>query len=408
MYPREYDAAASFGHHQRFTFQSWSDGGEIMHYVFLHMAEFFTHAIIHRAGPISALEPAPQDNLAKLSVETDRGRMTVDEYVEAAPVDGVVIVQGGRIVYERYPRMRPFDKHLLMSVSKIFASSIIGILEDRGQIDVSESVDNYLPEVEGSGWEGVAVRDVLDMASGIACLEVDDPGAYSDPATGYYQYEASLGWLARTGDTRDSTYDYVASLERGIAPGELYQYTSLNTFVLSWLAERIIGKLFAEIVTDLLWSKIGAESDALLSTSPVGAPASHGGISATVRDVARLGMLFTPSWPVVSNERIISDAHLRKIQEEGRSEIVTTSGVGQPLGLGFGDEQPRHSTYQWDWVTQEGDFFKGGYGGQGLYVSPSRDLVVAYTGVPDLDKEGNRFQWIARQIARSGLFDRTG
>jgi hypothetical protein len=51
----------------------------------------------------------------------------------------------------------------------------------------------------------------------------------------------------------------------------------------------------------------------------------------------------------------------------------------------------------------DGDFFKGGFGGQGLYVSPARDLVIAYTGAPGVDKEGNRLQWVARQLATSGL-----
>lgn len=403
MYPTEYSAAGVFKNHREFTFQNWSNGGEIMHYVFLHMSEFFTHSVIHRTGPISELRVEPREDLAKHEFVTDLGTMTLDAYVAAAPVNGVVIVQGGKIIYERYPRMRPFDKHLLMSVSKIFASAIIGILEDRGEIVVSDPVERYLPEVEGSGWEGVSIQDVLDMASGIGVLEVDEPGAYSDPSTGYYQYEASLDWLARTGDTWDSTYDYVASMPRGIASGELYQYTSPNTFVLSWLAERITGAIFSEIVSEMLWSKIGAESDGLISMSHVGAPVSHGGISATVRDVARLGVLFTPSWSVVSDEPVISAAHLATIQTGGRPEIVSQSGVGEPLGFGFGDEMPSHSTYQWDAVTGDGDFYKGGFGGQGLYISPARDLVVAYTGTPDLDKDGNRLRWVARQIATSGI-----
>ncbi len=404
MYPTEYDADGVFRNHRAFSHRNWSDGGEIMHYTFLHMSEFFTQALIHRSGAISELVAEPLPELAQQEFETDWGRMTLDDYVAAAPVNGVVIVKAGRIVYERYPRMRPFDKHLLMSVSKVFASAVIGILEDRGALDVQAPVDRYLPEVSGSGWEGVSVQDVLDMASGIAVLEIDEPGAYSDPATGYYQYEASLDWLVKTPDTWSSTYDYVASMERGIAPGELYEYTSPNTFVLSWLAERITGKPFNEVVTELLWSKLGAESDALLSMSSAGAPASHGGISATVRDVARLGLLFTPSWQVVASEQVISDAHLAKIQTGGRREIVSQSGVGEPPGFGFGDELPRHSTYQWDAVTEDGDFYKGGYGGQGLYVSPARDLVVAYTGTPGLDKAGNRLRWVARQLAKSDLF----
>ncbi|MEZ4520492.1 MAG: serine hydrolase domain-containing protein [Thermomicrobiales bacterium] len=403
MYPAAYDAGRSRKNHDEFTFQNWSDGGEIMHYAFLHMSEFFTQAIIYRSGPISGLTSNPDKDIASLTVETHLGEMTIDDYVEQGPVDGVVIVRSGEVVYERYPRMRPFDKHLLMSVSKIFVSTVIGILEDEGKVDSSAPIDRYLPELSGSGWEGVSVRDILDMASGIDCLESDEPGAYSDPSTAYYQYEASLGWLAPTPETMESTYAYLATLGRRREPGEAFEYTSPNTFVLSWLAERVTGQLFNEIVTDKLWSRIGAESDALVSTSRVGAPASHGGISATVRDVARLGLLFTPSWNVVADESIISATHMRRIQEEGRPEIFDKAGAGQSTIASLRGERPRFNSWQWDFVTDDGDFYKGGFGGQGLYISPSRDLVVAYTGIPGLDKQGNELKWVARQLSTSGI-----
>ena len=403
MYPTEYTAEGAFRNHREFTFQNWSDGGEIMHYVFLHMSEFFTQAVIPRSGDISNLPSSPQEDVAELNVETREGTMTIDAYVRRGPVDGVVVVKSGEIVYERYPRMRPYDKHLLMSVSKIFVSTLIGILEDAGEVDSASPVDTYLPELAGSGWEGVSVRDILDMASGIDCLESDEPGAYSDPTTPYYQYEASLGWLAPTDATMDSTYEYMAALGRRRAPGEAFEYTSPNTFVLTWLVERLTGKLFNEVAAEMLWSKIGAESDALVSTSRVGAPASHGGISATVRDVARLGLLFTPSWRGGVTDPIISEAHMRKIQEEGRPEIFEEAGAGRSTIEALRGERPLHNSWQWDWVTDDGDFYKGGYGGQGLYVSPSRDLVVAYTGVPGPDKSGNELMWISRQLATSGL-----
>ena len=403
MYPTAYGAERSFKNHRDFTHQNWSDGGEIMHYAFLHMPEFFRHAVVHRAGSVADLPSNPRDDIASLAVETNLGRMTLDQYVQTAPVNGVVVAQGGEIVYERYPRMRPHDKHLLMSVSKVFVSTVVGILEDRGLIDTSEPIERYLPEVRGSGWEGVAVQDALDMCSGIDCLEIGIDGAYSDPATCYYQFEASLDWLAKTADTPESTYGFIASLWRGREPGEVYEYTGPNTFIQSWLAERITGKPFAEIVSDLFWSKIGAESDAMLSISREGAPAGHGGISTTVRDLARFGLLFTPSWSVVAEEQVISDRFLEKIQHGGRRHIVDLTGSDQPVGTGFGDERPRHSTYQWNFVFEDGDFYKGGYGGQGLYISPSRDLVIAYTGTPGEDKESNKLRYVARQLARSGL-----
>lgn len=389
--------------HAEFSLRNWSDPGPVMDYVFLHMTEFFRHAIIHRSGPISRLEPAPNPEIPALKVETKLGTMPLDDYVQQGPVNGVVVLHRGKLAYERYPRMREHDKHMQMSVSKIFASTLIGILEDRGEIDIDQPVETYLPEVAGSGWEGVAVRDVLDMCSGIACLESDVEDAYSNPERCYYQYEASLDWLEKTAETRQSTYEYVASLKRGREPGEAFEYTSINTFMLSWLVERITGLPYAEAITRELWSKIGAESDAVITVSEINAPGSHGGISATVRDIARLGLLFTPSWKTVSSEQVVSNRYLQQIRESGRPEIFDKAGTGQGIIERLRGERPRHNTYQWDFVTEDGDFYKGGYGGQGLYISPRRDLVVAFAGTPTHDGENNEMVWAARQLAKSGL-----
>lgn len=399
-------ASDAMEHHRQTTLGNWSDPGEPMDYAFLHMPEFFTHAFIHRSGPISQIAEDLQADVSRHTVDSHLGEIALDEYVEAGPVNGAVVVHQGKVVYERYPRMRDFEKHLYMSVSKVFASTVVALLEERGQVDVGQPVEQYISELAGSGWEGVSVRDVLDMTSGIAALESDGENVYADPSTLYYQYEASLDWLAKTPETLESTYDYVATLNRHREPGEAFEYTSLNTFVLSWLCERLIGLPYNEILTAEIWSKLGAESDALISVSSLNAPASHGGISATLRDTARFGLLFTPSWNVVSQQRIVTDAYLHNIQQTGRPEIFDKAGAGKGMIDRLRGERPRHNSYQWDWVMDDGDFFKGGYGGQGLYISPSRDLVIAFFGTQTHAGQNNDMPYIARQLGKSGLFSR--
>jgi CubicO group peptidase (beta-lactamase class C family) len=66
-------------------------------------------------------------------------------------------------------------------VTKVFASVIVGILERRGLLDLGQPVDTVLFKLAGSGWAGVTIGDVLRVASGIDCLEIDSPGAYTDP-----------------------------------------------------------------------------------------------------------------------------------------------------------------------------------------------------------------------------------
>ncbi len=383
------------------TLENWDNGGALMRYVFLNMPEFFNHSLIHRGGSVRALPVQLRADVAAAVTETREGRLPLAAYVNKANVNGVIVLHRGAVVFESYPRMRPHDTHLLMSVSKALASTLIAVLEDRGLIDTTRTVDSYLPELGLSGWKGVPVIDILDMASGIGCLESEE-GAYENPARCYYQYEASLGWQPATAATVGSTRAFIAALPSHRPSGQVYEYTSPDTFVLGWLAEQVTGRTYAELLSQEIWQKMGAESDALISASRQGMPVVHGGVSTTLRDLARLGLLFTPSGRTGTGP-VVSDAYLQKIQRQGRPEIFRAARDSKSSRLN--GEAPLYNTYQWDFVMPDGDFYKGGYGGQGLYVSPSRDLVVAYFGTFDQGPEdNNQMASVARQLASSGLF----
>lgn len=396
--PHRYSIDETLQLHGEMTLRNWWDGGPILQYVFLHMPEFFRHASIHRDGPIRPLASKPRDDIAAMTVESRAGTMPLDDYVHrpGGQLNAVIVLHRGQIIYEAYPGMRPFEKHSIMSVTKAFVALIIRQLYEEGLLDVDDPLEAYLPELAGSGWESVAIRDVLDMASGINCLEMS-ADAYTDPSNPYYHFEAGTGWRQPTAESPESTYAYVPTLERRIPPGERFEYTSVNTFVLAWVAERLTGLALNELLTDRIWRHIGAESDALLAVSKAGAPAADGGISATLRDLARFGLLFTPSWQVVSDRRTVSQAYLDAILADGRPEMFLI-GDGPMMSRVFKEEQPRHNAWQWDHVWPDGAFHKGGYGGQGLYVSPRSDLVVAFFGCPDTDNRLHQILAWVRQI----------
>jgi CubicO group peptidase (beta-lactamase class C family) len=111
----------------------------------------------------------------------------------------------------------------------------------------------------------------------------------------FYRFEACLGWRPAWTNPLPSPYEYVAALPSHRRPGEAYEYLSVNTFVLSWLIERVTGLPFAEVLGREIWSQARFEAPARLCGSAAGAPGSHGGLSTTLRDLARFGMLFTPS-----------------------------------------------------------------------------------------------------------------
>jgi CubicO group peptidase (beta-lactamase class C family) len=212
--------------------------------------------------------------------------------------------------------------------------------------------------------------------------------SYTDPANKHYQYEASLGWQPKTAEMPESvreedTYRYLASLKRLHNPGEIWAYTSVNTAILGWLLEEVTGKSLAEVLSDEIWAPMAAEADAQIVVNNKGVAAAHGGMATTLRDLARFGLLFTPSWNKTTHTRIISEKFLRRIVTDGRTDLVKTWVFGpRPDWLD-------HVAYQWDAVTKTGKFFKGGFGGQILFIAPQKDVVVVHFGTnKSLDDAG--------------------
>lgn len=361
------------------TLENWDDGGELSRFAYLHVSEIFPVAVVRRGGPISALAVEPNPAVGRYVVDTVSGRsVTLDDALTDGPFDGLVVVHRGRIVYERYPRMRPADRHLMFSVTKAFVGMAVAILEDRGQVRLDRPIVDYVPELAGTAWETIPVRDVLEMASGIEAGEsAADP--YSDPANKHYLLEASLGILPKTAAMpedvqREETYRYLRTLRRVRAPGVRWEYCSANTAVLAWLVERVSGRTLAEFLSDEIWSRMGAEADAEIMVNRAGIAVAHAGLASTLRDLARFGMLLTASGPVVGERglgRVFSDAVRRRISEGGRPQL---------LAPGSHPDWLTHVAYQWDGVTNKGDFFKGGFGDQLLYVAPRKDVVIAYFG----------------------------
>lgn len=374
-----YSAADVARLHAEINLSNWLNGGYRSHFAYLNSSHFFPVSIIHRRGPVSELvyEPNPVIGNYPIASESDNNK-TLDEFITEYPINGIVIIHQGRIVYERYPRMQMHDHHLLHSVTKALIGTTVGILEDRGEIDIDLGIDVYISELKNTGWEGIIIRDILEMASGIEGSEmIGEP--FDDPVHKHYQLEASLGQLPADPEHpapvhEGETYELLRSLTKIDDLGMKWHYASVNTAVLGWLLERVTGKPLARVLSDEIWSHIGAESDALMVINKKGIPVSHAGMVTTLRDLARFGLLFTQSWNVVSDKQIISGDFLKRILENGRTEL-------------FGSDSERmrpdwylHPAYQWDVVTEDGAFYKGGFGNQLLYVDPVRDVVIAYFG----------------------------
>src|SRR5713101_897288 len=285
------------------TVENWDKGGALSHWVYTHLSEVFPAAVVRRAGASVDLPKQLQPEIGRLVLKEDDGSSrTLDQFVNNGAVDGCIVLHAGKIVFEKYPTIHPDDLHLAMSVGKAFVATALALLEDEGKIDLEKPVEYYLPELKGSGWQCVRLRDVADMRSGMEGEETSND-AYRNPAHKEFQYEATLGWQPRTALNlpdavrRGDLLGFLATLKRVRNPGETWAYTGTNTAVLGEVISRVTGQSLADVISELIWSKIGAEHDALLVVNERGFPVAAGGMCMTLRDLARFGMAFTKHPP---------------------------------------------------------------------------------------------------------------
>ena len=342
----------------------WTETGDQMAWMHKNVHQLFPTVNVYRQGPVSTLKKAAQ-NPVQFQVETEEGPLGLDTFIsnETSATLGMIILHKGEIVFESYPRMQPYEKPIYWSVTKVMPALLVRLFEERGLIDTARSIDFYIPELLSSAYSGIQVRNILDMSSGLDCQ--DD---YTDRKSCYYQYSMAIGDGYRDDNSPDNPYDFLRTLqaERVSAEGLAFSYSGVNTFILGWLVEIIAQKPFHEVFTEEIWSKIGAESDASFLAYRYGIPLTHGGFLSNMRDMARFGLLFTPSYSVVSNDEIVSEETLDLLLNQPNPNLVQIDGS--------------HNSYQWDRIYDDGFMFKGGWGGQGILVNPLLDIVAVYTG----------------------------
>ncbi len=352
----------------------WTPTGKDMAWNNKHLQQLFPSVPVYRDGQVRELKYALNPKVADFLVDTPDGKVRFVDFLDSDHSSnmGLVVLHKGKIVFEHYSRMQEYEKPIWWSVSKVFASSLIALLEDRDLMDVSKPVEFYIPELKNSDFAGVTVRNVLDMASGVDCSD----GNYSR-GTCYYDFEASMNDAVRTSNTADTPYQALANMRPGkwAKQGVGFDYSGANTFVLSWIVERIMDMPFQDVVSKEYWNRIGAEGDASFYAARYGIALSTGGFMAKARDMARFGLLFTPSYKVVSNEKIVSDRYMDMILNGGRGELLKNARYER------GNlDNIKHNVYQWDTVFKNNDIYKAGWAGQGLLINPEKDIVAVYLG----------------------------
>jgi len=370
---------------------NFDGGGAVSRQFHLNAGAYRPQMTIYRTGGTRMLSVAPGEAVARARVRHRGGETTLADYVAGDPLlDGVIVLHNGAIVFEAYPRMQPWERHFAWSVTKVLTAATLAVLVAEDRVDMSAPVERYLPELDGSAWAGTPLQAIADMASGIDCLDSD---GYQNPDTCIYQLEESLGITADTGRNPDFI-GHLRGMSRLRPAGSKNEYVSANTAVLGQVIEAVTGRPFAEVVQERLWSRIGPEADALMTVSDEAYAYAGGGLSARLRDVARLGL-------ALMEQRQGDESILTTMQSGG---IALAEDTEQELIETFADDVPVRAAWQWDLVWPDGAHFKSGYDGQGLYVDPARQLVIAWFGTGrDFGETTNDMLPVARQLAITGL-----
>ncbi|APG03582.1 serine hydrolase [Luteibacter rhizovicinus DSM 16549] len=277
---------------------------------------------------------------------------TLDTYMTAHHVAGVMVVQNGRVRLERYGLgATPETRWTSFSVAKSFTSTLVGAALRDGSIhSLDDKVTRYLPELAAGAYRDVTVRQLLTMTSGVRWNE-----DYVDPKS-----DVAMMYEGARQPGVPLLVTYMAPLPREFAPGERWVYKTGETDLIGILVTRATHKTLAAYLSEKIWKPYGMASDALWLKDDVdGTEAGGSGVSATLADYARLGQ-FLLEGGIAGGKPVLADGWLGDATHKH-------ADIGVP-GRGYG--------YQW-WTYDSGAFAGIGIFGQLLYIDPARHLVIA-------------------------------
>ena len=273
---------------------------------FQHVEDFVPTAVISRGtGPTAAL-PGASAPIAEIPVTgTDGAATTVGAVMATTATDGWAVAHRGSMVAEEYvDDLGPRTRHLLFSVSKSLVAAVVGALHGAGAIDLGAPVTTFVPALANCGYAGATVRQLLDMRSGIAFSD-----NYLHPTAEIHVLDQAIGWAPRSSPNVPSTLrDFLLTLRQKSPHGGPFEYRSCETDVLGWICEVAGGQQMPELMSELLWSRIGAQCDATIGVDAVGSGFFDGGISACLTDMIRFGSLFVRDGVSLTGRQVVPAA----------------------------------------------------------------------------------------------------
>lgn len=266
------------------------------------------------------------------------------ELMEARRIASLLVIKDGAVAFERYRLGNTRNSRWIsFSVAKSVVAMLIGAALEDGYIrSVDEKVTDYLPRLKGSAYDQATIRNLLQMASGVAWNE-----DYADPKSDV----ASIDY-----DTL-KLYEQLRHKVRVAVPGERFNYNTAETNLAGTLLRAAIGNNLSTYLHQKIWQPFGMADDAYWQlTEPAGGEFGGCCINATLRDYGRLGLFALAQGKLKDGARVLPAGWMR--------ESTTSS----PAFDGYG--------YFW-WLAADGSYQASGIFGQAIYINPAENVVIA-------------------------------
>jgi CubicO group peptidase (beta-lactamase class C family) len=323
--------------------------------------------VIRRGEAVRPLPPHAR-SLEDLTFEADDGRLGVGDYMARRRTAGLLVLKNGEIALERYGMGNgPASRWTSFSTAKSMTATLVGAALHDGAIgSLDDRCEAYLPRLRDSAYEGVTVRNILRMCSGVAWREDDDADGRSE-----------VHRLGRAMVSRrpGAVLDLMCKLPRAHPQGAVFNYSTGESCLLAALVAAAIGRPLADYYSERIWGPAGMEADAHWQLESEGGLELGGlGVSARLRDVARFGQLVLENGVAFNGQRVLPPGW-RDLA--GRPDCAATAFgrlmPGSPMGYG----------YHW-WAVgplpggiNNGAFSANGAYGQYILVNPAEQVVVA-------------------------------
>ncbi len=328
-----------------------------------HMEELRPARLVRRGATVSPLPAAAQP--LDLTFKVGEQTWTIDDYMTRNRTAGLLVLKDGQVVLERYglgqtPQMRWTS----FSVAKSFSSTLVGAAVREGKIkSLEDPITTYLPGLKGSGYDGVTIRQVLNMTSGVKWNE-----DYGDPKSDVARFgnEPSV-------NGSDPVVSYMARLPREAVPGTKWVYKTGETNLVGSLVRAATGKTLSDYLSEKVWQPLGMEGDGYWMIDASGGEIAGCCLSATLRDYGRFAEFFMRGARLPNGQALVPDDWA---QQATTTTPEATAAMQGRSGYGL----------QW-WTTPGKAYRASGIFGQGMWIDPELKLVVvtqsAWVGATD-------------------------